>query len=106
VFDRLPEPLPPIGELAEVTVALPGQPAAPAVPNAAIRIVDGAVGAWLIVDGDLRFTHVVLGVEGLDGQVQIREGLLPGDRIVVYSEKALSERSRFHVVERIGGTAP
>ena len=33
--------------------------------------------------------------------VQVRSGLAPGDRVVVYSEKALNNTSRIHVVERL-----
>ena len=32
-------------------------------------------------------------------------GLAPGDRVVVYSEKALTTRSRIHVVERLPGAS-
>lgn len=104
-FDALPEPLPPIGELAEVTVTLPELPAAAAVSNAAIRTVDDQLGVWRVVDGDLQFSAVKLGRGDLDGLVQVREGLDVGDRVVVYSEKALSPRSRLHVVEQIAGAA-
>lgn len=38
-FDRLPENLPPLGELAEITVSLPELPARPIVPNAAVHRV-------------------------------------------------------------------
>ena len=57
------------------------------------------------MDGDLHFTPVKLGVADLDGQVQIRDGLKDGDQVVVYSEKALTTRSRIHVVEHIPGAA-
>ncbi|MGE8376161.1 MAG: efflux RND transporter periplasmic adaptor subunit, partial [Diaphorobacter nitroreducens] len=39
VFDAPVTPLPPVGELAEVTVRLPALPEAPTIPNAAIRFV-------------------------------------------------------------------
>lgn len=103
VFDDLPDPLPPIGELAEVTVTLPELPAMPVVSNAAIRTVGDQLGVWQVQDGELRFVAVKLGIGDLDGQVQIREGLDFGDRVVVYSEKALSKRSRLHIVEQIPG---
>ena len=48
---------------------------------------------------------VKLGTGDLDGQVQLREGLAIGDRVVVYSEKALSKRSRLNIVEQIPGAA-
>ncbi len=104
-FDTRPEPLPPVGELAEVTVELPARAAAPSVPNAAIRRDGDQIGVWQIVDGDLRFTPVKLGASDLDGHVQVREGLERGDRVVTYSEKALTERSRVKVVDRIAGTS-
>lgn len=105
-FDTLPESLPPVGELAEVTVDLPALPASPVVPNAAIRRDSGQTGVWLVVDGDLRFTPVKLGTADLDGRVQVREGLKTGDQVVLYSEKTLTARSRIEVVERIKGVSP
>ncbi len=105
-FDTLPQPLPPLGELAEVTVALSAQPAAPVVPNAAIRHVNNSLGVWRLEDGDLRFTPVELGAADLDGNVQIRQGLKTGERVVVYSEKALTAHSRVHVVKRLAGATP
>lgn len=105
-FDTLPQPLPPLGELAEVTVALPAQPAAPVVPNAAIRHVNNTLGVWLLKDKDLHFIAVEVGAADLDGNVQIRKGLQSGDRVVVYSEKALTAHSRIHVVKRLAGATP
>lgn len=102
-FDQLPEPLPPLGELAEVTVQLPALPAAPVIPNAAVRRVGGELGVWQLVGDDLRFTRIRLGASDLDGLVQVRSGLAPGDRVVVYSEKALNNTSRIQVVERLPG---
>lgn len=105
VFDALPDPLPPIGELAEVTVTLPELPAMPVVSNAAVRTVDDQLGVWQVQDGALRFVAVKLGTGDLDGLVQLREGLTIGDQVVVYSEKALSKRSRLNIVEQIPGAA-
>lgn len=104
VFDAQPDALPPLGELAEVTVALPALAAVPVIPNAAIQRVDGKLGVWQIVDGDSRFTSVKLGAGDLDGHMQVREGLKTGDKVVLFSEKALTARSRLHVVEHIPGT--
>lgn len=106
VFDALPEPLPPIGELAEVTVALPPLPAAPVIPNASVQQVDGKLGVWVVDDGGLRFAPVKLGATDIDGRVQILEGLRVGERVVVYSHRALDARSRIRVVDRLPGVAP
>ncbi|MBP8925254.1 MAG: efflux RND transporter periplasmic adaptor subunit [Pseudomonadales bacterium] len=105
IFDNEPQPLPPIGELAEVTIDLPALPATPAIPNAAVRREGDRVGAWRIVNGDLYFSELKLGASDLDGYLQVREGLEIGDQVVVYSEKALASRSRIHVVDRIPGVA-
>jgi RND family efflux transporter MFP subunit len=104
-FDTLPTPLPPLGELAEVTVYLPALSASPTIPNAAIKHQGNAIGVWKIVDDKLHFAAVKLGSSDLDGYVQVLEGLSNGDEIVSYSEKVLTSHSRIHVVEQIHGAA-
>ena len=103
VFEQIPDPLPPIGELAEVTVALPALSAGPVVPNFTIQRINGKLSVWQIINGDLHFTPVTLGAADLDGHVQIREGLKAGDRVVAYSAKALTPHSRIQVVEHLPG---
>ena len=80
-------------------------PAAPLIPNAAVQREGDKVGVWQIVDGDLHFSPVKLGTSDLNGYVQVREGLKNGDQVVTYSEKALTARSRIHVVEHIPGVS-
>ena len=106
-FAQPPARLPPLGELAELTVALPALPARPLVPNAAVQRVEGRLGVW-VVDGtrDLRFVPLRLGAADLDGRVQVLDGLEGGERVVVYSHKPLKAGSRIDVVERIAGVAP
>lgn len=105
-FEQPPEAVPPIGELAEVTVDLPALASAPVIPNAAVRREGDRFGVWQLVDGNPHFTAVVLGAADLDGQVQVRSGLKAGDRLIVYSERQLTARSRIEVVERIAGVSP
>lgn len=106
MFSELPTPLPPIGELAEITVNLPELPATPAILNAAIQRKNEQTGVWKIKAGKPRFTPVKLGSSDLDGWVQVKEGLEIGDKIVVYSDKAISEGSRIRVVNYISGSKP
>lgn len=106
LFERPPRPLPPVGELAEVTVALPALAPGPVIGNAAVRRHEGRIGVWRMVDGAPRFTPTVLGASDLDGRVQVRAGLAAGDRIVVHSERALTAATRVHQVERMPGVAP
>ena len=106
VFDDLPEYLPPVGEIAEITVALPAMTAATVVPDASVQRVDGHLGVWAIRNGALRFVPVKRGASDLDGRVQIVDGLRAGERVVVYSSAGLSARSRIKVVEALAGVAP
>lgn len=104
-FTPQPQQLPPIGELAEVTVALAPQKSMPSVPNASVQRVEGRLGVWLVEDDSLRFVPVKTGAADLEGRVQILQGLSGGERVVVYSHKALDAGSRIKVVERIMGKA-
>ena len=105
-FGKRPEVVPPIGELAEVTVQLAPLAAAAVVPNASVQRVDGRLGVWVVEEGRLLFTPVTLGASDLDGHVQILAGLAGGERVVVYSKKALHTTSRIKVVDRILGGRP
>jgi RND family efflux transporter MFP subunit len=106
VFDALPDPLPSIGELAEVTVALPPLHEAAVVPNASVQRLGDRSGVWVIEQGQLRFAPVRIGEHDLDGQVQVLDGLEIGAEVVVYSQRALGVRSSVKVVERLPGGAP
>lgn len=105
-FNQLPKVLPPIGELAEVTVTLAAHAPMPVVPNASVQRVDGRLGVWLVDAGALRFAPVRTGTGDLDGRVQILEGLDGGEQVVVYSYKTLDADSRIKVVDQIIETKP
>ncbi|MCK2087060.1 efflux RND transporter periplasmic adaptor subunit [Thauera aromatica] len=105
-FAALPARLPPLGELAEVTVALPALPARPVLATASVHRVGGRLGAWVVEDGGaLRFAPLRLGAADLDGRVQVLDGLQGGERVVVYSQKVLAAGSRIEVVDRLVGAA-
>ena len=106
IFDALPKRLPPVGELAEVTVAMSALPKTLVLPNASVQRVDGRLGVWLIEEDDLRFAPIKMGATDLDGQVQILEGIKEGARVVVYSQRALGPHSRIKIVERLEGVSP
>lgn len=104
-FESQSAQLPPIGELAEVNLTLPALAPTTVIPAAAVQRVDGNIGVWLIEGNDLEFRAIRLGMRDLDGNAQVLEGLQAGQRILIYSEKAVSAHSRIHVVERIAGVA-
>lgn len=95
--------LPPVGELAEVTVTLPPAGKTRTVPNAAIHRVEGQTGVWVVADGRLRFRPVTTGATDLEGTVQVLSGLEPGERVVAYSQRGLTARTRIRVVDQLAG---
>lgn len=101
-FDRLPDGIS-SGEMAEVTLTLPPVKDAVVVPNAGLRHRGAQQGVWRYADGQLRFVPVTTGAEGLDGTVQVLEGLHVGDVVVVYSERDLDDGSRVTVVPTLRG---
>lgn len=104
-FDRVPDGVS-TGEMAEVTLHLPVVSNAIVVPNASLRHRGVQPGVWTHVGGQLRFVPVKTGVEGLDGTVQILEGLTAGDDVIVYSERDLADGSRITVVPALRGVRP
>ena len=103
-FDRLPEGLS-TGEMAEVTLRLPTIPNVVVVPNASLRHRGAVPGVWKHESGRLSFVPVKTGAEGLDGMVQIVEGLSAGDEVVVYSERNLDDGSRVKIVPALRGAS-
>lgn len=95
-----------VGETAEVSLQLPPIPASLLVPAAALRQVDGHSGVWLVDEGRLVFRPVRKGASSPQGMVQVLDGLKPGERVVVYSQKALDAGSRFRVVDRLVEPTP
>lgn len=103
-FDLMPQGVS-TGEMAEVTLHLPPLSDALFIPNASLRYRGAQVGVWLRADGHLRFAQVKTGTEGLDGKVQIIEGLKSGDEVIVFSERDLNDDSRIKVVDSLVGKA-
>lgn len=91
-FDSVPAQLY-LGELAEVTIQLPGARDVLTVPRAALVQNNGKPGVWQTVDGRARFQPVRSGLQTAE-RVQIVSGLQAGDRLVVYSAKQLDDGVR------------
>jgi HlyD family secretion protein len=95
-----------VGELAEVTLSVPVTASSVLLPNAAVKRQQDQLGVWRVADGALRFAPVRIGQTSLDGQVQVLQGVQPGDTIVVHSEKDIVESSRIRVVDSLAGRWP
>ena len=105
-FTTLPPALPPVGELAEVTVQLAALPATPVISNAAVRSYKGQRGVWKYQAGGLEFVPLQLGRSDLQGHVQVLQGLAAGDQVVLYSEKVLSAGTRIDITDQLTGQQP
>ena len=110
VFEHTPKPLPPLGELAEVTLALPALPEGVSIPAAALQRSPGAArsrsasyGVWQrSAEGQrLRWVPVTPGQADLEGHVQVLQGLQEGDAVVVHSEQPLHAQSRVYVASQL-----
>jgi HlyD family secretion protein len=95
-----------VGELAEVSLELPQTVSTLLIPNASVQRQQGQTGVWRMKDGTPEFAPVKLGIQSLDGQVQVLQGLQANDTIVVYSQKALSAGAKVKVVDALVGTKP
>lgn len=100
VFDDLPNGLA-IGELAEVTLRLPPIEKALAIPAAALRRQGTQSGVWQAKEGKARFLPIAAGAMSADGFVEIRQGLVAGDTVIVHSAKALADGTRVKPVESL-----
>lgn len=90
-----------VGEMAEVTLQLPATAPALLLPNASVQRQNGQTGVWRLNGDRPEFAPVELGARSLDGRVQVLKGLRQGERVVVYSEKALKAGARVKVVEAL-----
>lgn len=78
-----------LGELAEVTIRLPGEAGVLTVPSAAIAREGSQAGIWQAVDGRAHFKPVSVGSQGQAGVTRILSGLSEGERIIIYSSAQL-----------------
>ncbi|MCC7227189.1 MAG: efflux RND transporter periplasmic adaptor subunit [Burkholderiaceae bacterium] len=102
-FDKAFATLPPVGELAEITVTLPDLAPAIVVPNASLKRFKNRVGVWQVKGDSLEFTPITTGATDLSGMTQVLGGLESQAQIVVYSERALTTQSRIKIVDRLPG---
>ena len=96
-FSQIPNNVP-VGELVEVTIWTEAIDNAQWIPAAARRRVEQQEGVWVLNDKRITFRRVKFGISTLDGRLQILDGLLPNEAVVVHSQKPLSAESDIKVV--------
>lgn len=80
-FEKPPQQLT-LGEQAEARLYPPALRAAALPLGSVVRMPDG-VGAWTVVDGALHFKPARLGVSDPSGWVEVVDGFLVGERVVI-----------------------
>jgi HlyD family secretion protein len=103
IFSQQPDSLPPLGELAEVTIQLAPLSRSLTIPNAAVHRINNQVVVWKVVNKKPQFVEIKLGRSSLEGDIQVLNGLSENDRIVLYSEKPLNAKNRLSIVENLVG---
>lgn len=88
------------GTFAEVTIPVGSARTLPVVPQTAVRASERGFLAYVVQDGVARERVVELGLRTDDGLVEVRNGLKPGEFLVVRGGEALREGAQVRVVER------
>lgn len=87
------------GTFAEVRVPVGSSGDAPVVPQTAIRPSEQGFLAFVVEDSVARRRVLTLGLRTGDGQVEVRDGLRPGELLVVRGAEALRDGAQVKVVE-------
>lgn len=90
------------GQFAEVSVPV-GRADRPVVPETAIRPSERGFLAYVVEADTARVRVLKLGMRTADGRVEVREGLAPGETLVVRGAEALRDGA---AVRAAGGQAP
>jgi multidrug efflux system membrane fusion protein len=90
------------GQFAEVSVPV-GRADRPVVPETAIRPSERGFLAYVVEADTARVRILKLGMRTADGRVEVREGLAPGETLVVRGAEALRDGA---AVRAAGGQAP
>jgi multidrug efflux pump subunit AcrA (membrane-fusion protein) len=98
VNDERKEELRP-GAFAEVTVPIQSAKAA-VIPQTAVRPSERGFLAYVVGEGDVAAERVVtLGMRTADGLVEVKDGLAPGERLVIRGAEALRDGAAVRIAE-------
>lgn len=87
------------GAFARVTIPIGSTRSAAVIPQTAIRPSEKGFLAYTVNDGVARQRILTLGMRTADGQVEVREGLQPGETLVIRGAEALRDGAKVKVTK-------
>jgi multidrug efflux system membrane fusion protein len=87
------------GAFARVTVPIGATRPSPVIPQTAIRPSEKGFLAYTIDQGVARQRILTLGMRTADGQVEVRQGLQPGEMLVIRGAEALRDGAKVKVTK-------
>ncbi len=87
------------GAFATVTVPVETAQGAPVIPQTAVRPSERGFLSFVVEDGKARERVVELGLRTADGLVEVREGLKPGEQLVVRGGEALKDGAAVRIAD-------
>ncbi|GMU05762.1 efflux RND transporter periplasmic adaptor subunit [Corallococcus caeni] len=99
------------GAFATVSVPVESRGGSPVIPQTAIRPSERGFLAFVVADNKARERILELGLRTSDGKVEVKEGLKPGETLVVRGAEALRDGVAVRVEEerpkpKVGGEQP
>ncbi len=85
------------GAFARVTVPVGDRRDAPVIPQTAIRPSERGFLAYVVENGTARQRVLTLGMRTADGQVEVRDGVRPGELLVTRGAEALRDGAKVKV---------
>jgi len=87
------------GAFARVIVPVGTRDSAPVIPQTAIRPSERGFLAYVVDDGVAHQRVLTLGMRTADGLVEVRDGIKPGEQLVVRGSEALRDGAKVKVAK-------
>ena len=87
------------GAFARVTVPIGAEREAPVIPQTAIRPSEQGFLAYVVSNGVAQQRVLTIGMRTADGQVEVLNGLQPGEQLVIRGAEALRDGAKVKVTE-------
>ena len=94
------------GSFAQVTVPIGSNATAPVIPQTAIRPSERGFVAFVIEGNTAKERLLTLGMRTATGEVEVREGITPGEQLVIRGAEALRDGAAVRVEGQGGSGAP